>query len=113
MGSSWAEICPRRLLLIDFQTGEAPLYVRRRLDKDVRPACTCYKGVSPQIFHPIRVSPEEVIILASKEEVRTWARKKADGKPLDSFKQDAVDRTANQAGSEGSLITRILGGSGE
>lgn len=48
--------------------------------------------------------------MASKEEVRAWAQMKAEGKKIDSFQQAAIDRTTNQAGSEGRAVTRILGG---
>jgi len=48
--------------------------------------------------------------MASKDEVRAWAKDKADGKSLSSDKQAAIDRTTSQAGSEGRAVTRILGG---
>ena len=48
--------------------------------------------------------------MASTEEVRAWATQKAEGKSLTSDQQSAVDRTTSQAGSEGRLVTRLLGG---
>ena len=68
LGSSWAAICPRRLLLKDFLDRESPSTSKRRPNKDVRFACICFRGASPQFSYPFRVSPEEVIRLASNQE---------------------------------------------
>ncbi len=51
--------------------------------------------------------------MASKEEVRAWARKSANGEKLADHERAAVNRTTSQAGSEGKKVTRLLGGSKE
>lgn len=49
----------------------------------------------------------------STEDVRGFARQKAEGKSLDSDRQEALDRTTSQAGAEGRLVNRLIGGSKE
>jgi hypothetical protein len=53
---------------------------------------------------------EEVINMASKEEVRRWAQARADGQQIAQYQQDAIDRTTRQAGSEGRHVSRIVSG---
>ena len=53
--------------------------------------------------------PKEVIRLASKEDVRAWAKQAANGQNLAPHQMDAIKRTTSQAGSEGAAVTRILG----
>jgi len=48
--------------------------------------------------------------VASKEEVRGLATKAANGGTLSDSERATIDRTTSQAGSEGRLVTRLLGG---
>jgi len=53
---------------------------------------------------------EEVINMASKEEVRRWARAEANGQRIPDYQKDAIRRTTSQAGSEGRYVERIVNG---
>jgi len=53
---------------------------------------------------------EEVINMASKEEIRQLARAQANGQRLSDSEQAAINRTTSQAGSEGRLVQRIIKG---
>jgi hypothetical protein len=55
-------------------------------------------------------SPEEVINVASKEEVRALARKDARGETLTDTERATIKRTTDQAGEEGRLVTRLQNG---